>query len=634
MVEDPLDILKHYWNYDTFREPQEEIINNILNGKDTLALLPTGGGKSICFQVPALAKKGICIVISPLVALIRDQVDNLTKKGIKAIALTGGLKSEAVDRLLDNCIHGGYKFLYLSPERLQQELVQQRIKQMEVNLIAVDEAHCISQWGNDFRPAYRNCSVLREFFPHIPVIALTASATKSVRADIIENLQLHEAAVIKKSFARENIAYMVFEEADKLYKTAHILKKNPGTSIVYVRNRKATKAISEYLNKAGIASTFYHGGVTSEEKTIRLQRWLANEVKVMVATNAFGMGIDKPDVRTVIHLHLPENIENYYQEAGRAGRDGKKSFAIVLKNNADNARVKKQFLDVLPDVDFVRLLYKKLNSYFKIPYGEGEYSSFTFNFNDFCATYTLHPSLVYNGMRLLDRNAVIQLSEAFHRKTSIQFIISNSRLFSYLDKNLNVKAITQAILRTYGGIFDHETKINLHLISTKTGTSEKTVRRVLEQLHKDEIISYKAQHTDAEVTFLLPREDDKTINVIAKYITQQRWLKQEQVVAMINYINNDAICKSMQLLSYFGETKTKPCGSCSVCIGKKKSLTTTVRNKIKEAVLMELQKKSLSSRELTGLLLYNERHILTVLADLLEENEICIGKNNTYTITD
>ncbi|MCB0375820.1 MAG: RecQ family ATP-dependent DNA helicase, partial [Sinomicrobium sp.] len=493
---------------------------------------------------------------------------------------------------LDNCMYGGYKFLYLSPERLQQETVQERIRQMQVNLIAVDEAHCISQWGNDFRPAYRRCSILRDFFPQVPVLALTASATGTVVRDIIENLKLREAAVIKKSFARENIAYMVFEEADKLYKTAHILKKNRGGAIVYVTNRKATRDVSEYLNKQGIRSGFYHGGIPMEEKTTRMRRWLNGDIRVMVATNAFGMGIDKPDVRVVIHIHLPETIENYYQEAGRGGRDGKKAFAVLLKNKSDAVRVKKQFLDDFPDVDFMKLLYKKLNNYFQIAYGEGDHSTFVFNFNDFCSAYGFHPALAYNGIKLLDRNSVVSLSEAFNSKTSIRFTVGSRPLLAYLDKHPKIKTITQSILRTYGGIFDHETKINTGLISAKAATTEAAVRQALEQLQADAIIRYNAEHTDAEITFLLPREDDKTINTVAKHIEQQRRLKKRQIDAVMDYVNNDEICKSVQLLAYFGEEQAEACGICSVCIGKK-TRSGNAGSHIEGAVLKELSRAPL-----------------------------------------
>ncbi|SFW18612.1 ATP-dependent DNA helicase RecQ [Sinomicrobium oceani] len=606
----------------------------MLEGRDAFALLPTGGGKSICFQVPALTRDGICIVVSPLVALMQDQVEHLKSKGIKAAALSGGLRYEEVDSMLDNCIYGNYKFLYLSPERLQQDIVLERIRQMPVNLIAIDEAHCISQWGNDFRPAYRNCTVLRELFPAIPVVALTASATARVVDDILENLHMKEATVFRKSFARSNLAYMVFGEEDKHYRLRQILKKNPESSIVYVRNRKAASDIAAHLRSHHITAGFYHGGLSPEEKASGLRQWLNNTNQVMVATNAFGMGIDKPDVKTVVHMHLPESMESYYQEAGRAGRDGEKAFAVVLKNNTDEQALRKQFLESLPDVAFLKLLYKKLNNYFQISYGEGENEAFAFHFNQFCATYGLHPLLAYNGLKLLDRNSVISLSEQFGRKTTVQFIVTNHQLFMYMDKNPRPEHIIQAILRTYGGIFDIETRINPQLIAEKTASDEQRVIAVLQQLEKDEIIAYHAEHTDARITFLVPREDDITIHMIAKEIKQQNKQKKEQVAAVIAYIQNDNTCKSQQILSYFGENNGTECGICSVCIRKKqKGIPGEIAGIIEEEIIKVLRQKSLTSRALVETLTFREAYVLEVLRQLLEKEKIRVNTKNEYEVT-
>ena len=628
----PLDVLKQYWNYDSFREQQEEIINNVMLGNDSFALLPTGGGKSICFQVPALLKSGICIVVSPLIALINDQVENLKKRGIKAIGLTSGLKIGEVDALLDNCIYGNYKFLYLSPERLQQTLVQERIKQMPINLIAIDEAHCISEWGNDFRPAYRNCTILREACPHVPIIALTASATEKVVVDIVENLQLKKVEVFRKSFARPNIAYMVFNENDKLYKLEQILKKNTGSAIVYVRNRKSSINIASHLNTKGITATFYHGGIPIYEKSKRLDEWMTDKVQTMVATNAFGMGIDKPDVRSVIHLNLPDTLESYYQEAGRCGRDGKKAFAVLLKDKNDEHQVKQQFLTVLPDVDFIKLLYNKLNNYFQISYGEGINETFTLKFNEFCKVYNFNTILTYNGMRLLDRYSIINLSETFHKKTSIQFIVSSHHLFMYLDKNPKLEKITQTILRTYGGVFDIETKINTLQIADKLSINEGIVIKTLEQLAKDEIINCKIHDTDAEITFLVPREDNKTINVIAKYIEQQNKLRAKKVQSVIDYINNDTVCKSIQLLNYFGEKNAKPCKTCSVCILKNKNDIKEVLPIVIESILVFLKKEPMTSRQLIQKLTFKEQKIIEALQILLQQDVIAVNAKNEYQI--
>jgi ATP-dependent DNA helicase RecQ len=417
----PKDILTKYWGFDNFRGSQEEIINAILNGQDILGLLPTGGGKSLCFQVPAVMKEGICIVISPLIALIENQVDNLQKLGIKAIGLKGGLKFNEVDKLLDNCIYGSYKFLYLSPERLQQELVQERIKAMNVSLFVIDEAHCISQWGHDFRPAYLNCYILRELHSHPPIVALTATATKRVSDDIIKSLNLEKPYVVKDSFFRKNIGFEVVLTEDKNNHLKQYCQQIKQSTIVYVRSRRKAEEISKYLIKNGLTSTFYHGGIDHKAKTERLNLWLLDKVKVMVATNAFGMGIDKPDVALVIHYQIPDSLENYFQEAGRAGRNGALAKAILLTNTTDKLLVKKQFIEVLPDVNFIKFIYRKLNNFFQIGYGEFTEAVFSLNFNEFCSTYKLNSYLTYNALLTLDRNSVVSLSENFSKKITVKF---------------------------------------------------------------------------------------------------------------------------------------------------------------------------------------------------------------------
>lgn len=630
-MQHPINILERYWNFTRFRPFQEDIINAVISGDDVMALLPTGGGKSLCFQIPALAKDGICIVISPLIALMKNQVQALTDKGIKAIALTSGISHEQLDILLDNCIYGNYKFLYLSPERLQQELVQDRIKQMHVNLIAVDEAHCISQWGNDFRPAYRNIQVLRELKPSVNCVALTASATPEVVEDIITELDFIQPNVFKQSFARPNLAYMVFEENDKYYKLESILKKQNASSIIYVRNRKSTIEVSAFLEKKGISAIYYHGGLSNTEKDNNLYNWLHNKAQVIVATSAFGMGIDKPDVKTVIHLNLPESIESYFQEAGRAGRNGDKAFAVILKNNSDEELVKNQFLKTLPTVTFVKLVYKKLCNYFQIPYGEGVYTTHNFNFNQFCKTYKFNTILAYNALQFLDRTSVINLSKQFNRQTLVQFIVSNPAIFAYLKKHQNSSIVIKSILRTYGGVFDQEVKINTTLIADKTATSEASVFKTLEQLEKDQIITLEASKADAQITFILPREDDKTINVIASILEQQNKVKKRQVTSIIDYVRNDNLCKSMQLLSYFGEKNVEACGICSVCIAGKKSEKTETKQ-IKNAIINLLENGDLSSRALSEKLPFTEKEINTMIQLLLEHHIITITQTNTYKL--
>ncbi|RSK40394.1 RecQ family ATP-dependent DNA helicase [Mangrovimonas spongiae] len=631
-MQQPLDILERFWGYTSFKPLQDVVINDVINGYDTLALMPTGGGKSMCFQIPALIKDGICIVVSPLVALMKDQVQQLNQKGIKALCLTSGISYNDLDTFLDNCIYGNYKFLYLSPERLQQELVQDRIRQMNVNLIAIDEAHCISQWGNDFRPAYKNISLLRELKPHVNCIALTASATEKVVDDIVANLDFVTPKIHKQSFERANLAYMVFHEEDKLYRLETILKKNPASSIVYVRNRKATLDTALKLEQLGLSATYYHGGLSNKEKEKHQHQWINNQKMVMVATNAFGMGIDKPDVKTVIHLHLPESIESYFQEAGRAGRNGNKAFAVILKNDSDKQLVENQFLSILPSIKKVKYIYKKLCNYFQISYGEGSYETFDFKFNHFCKTYELNSLLAYNVLRVLDRTSVIVLSKQFNKKTTVKFVVTDTALFAYLSKqSLKVNLIVKTILRTYGGIFEHDIKINSVLVSSKANIPEDDVITVLKQLEADSIISLHLTTTDAQITFIEPREDDKTINRISHIIKQQNELKHQQVSSILRYIENTTTCRSVQLLSYFGETNAKACGICSVCIQQKTKATPHINN-VKALILHHLKATPKSSRELTELTKISENNIHQAIKQLLEEDVISVTVKNTYKI--
>lgn len=630
-MQHPIEILERYWNFTSFRPLQEDIINSVIDGEDTFALLPTGGGKSLCFQIPALAKDGICIVISPLIALMKDQVQALKDKDIKAMALTSEFSFNDINRMLDNCIYGNYKFLYLSPERLLQEIVQERIRQMNVNLIAVDEAHCISQWGNDFRPAYKNIQLLRELQPSANVIALTASAKNEVVTDIISELDFISPKIFKQSFKRDNLAYMVFDVEDKYHKIEQILLKNKASSIIYVRNRKSTVEISNHLNNQGFTSTIYHGGLSHKERNNSLNNWKSNQKQVMVATNAFGMGIDKPDVKTVIHVNLPESIESYFQEAGRAGRNGKKAFAVILKNKGDEAIVKNQFLNVLPEIDFVKTVYRKLSNYFQISYSEGEFSTHDFNFSEFCKTYKFNTLITFNTLQILDRTSVISLSKQYQKQTTVQVTVSNTTLFSYLEKHLNIAVILKSILRTYGGIFDYPTKINTVLVADKANTSEEHIIQTLIQLEKDNIIELNLKTTDAQVTFLVPREDDKTINRISRTITQQNSLKRKQVFSVIEYINNDNECKSTQLLSYFGEENLTDCGICSVCITKNAVKTDNVESNL-QIVLLTLESGELTSRQLSKLTQLREVELSKTLKLLLEINKIEITTHNTYRI--
>ncbi|MBC6999166.1 ATP-dependent DNA helicase RecQ [Cytophaga sp. FL35] len=630
MITDPRDTLQRYWGFSGFRGSQKKIIQAALNGEDVLALLPTGGGKSICFQVPAMSQEGICIVVSPLVALIHDQVTNLKNRGIKAIALTGGISFEELVQQLDNCLYGGYKFLYLSPERLQQDLVIERIQQMNVNLIAIDEAHCISQWGHDFRPAYLDCGQLRVLLPTTPIMALTATATREVAKDIITHLNLKEPLNVKDSFLRENIAFKVKITEDKLYQLKQLCGRNKSSGIVYTSSRKMTVKLAHYLNSNQISATFFHGGLTKKDKQDKLQQWLNNDVLIMVATNAFGMGVDKPDVGLVVHYQIPDSLENYFQEAGRAGRNGRSAQAILLTNEEDESLLKKQFLGSLPDTSFLKKLYNKLNNYFQISFGEGHNESFQFNFNEFVSIYKLNPYLAYNSLKVLDQYSVISLSESFSKLTSVQFIARKEKIFDYLEVYPRAELAVKTILRTYGGIFDFETKINTHLVAQKTGLPEAQILSILEQLERDEIIAYVSKHNDLDLTFLVPREDDRTINVFAYKVKELNHKKAEKLRAMMKYVHTTSICRSKQLLTYFGERLSDDCKRCDVCLEKYGSNVSII--KVQESITHLLDAGAKSSRILSEHLNIEEPILLKALRSLLEQEKIKINTKNEYEL--
>jgi ATP-dependent DNA helicase RecQ len=629
-MSEALAILQKYWKHDTFRSPQDEIIDSVLDGKDTFGLMPTSGGKSICFQVPALMKDGICLVISPLVALMKDQVQRLQQLNIKAIALTGGIRSDEMITLLDNCEFGNYKFLYLSPERLQSDWILERIKNLPINLIAIDEAHCVSQWGHDFRPAYLKIAHLKTYFPKVPFLALTASATKTVLDDVILQLGLEKPSIFQKSFARKNIAYMVFEVEDKLYRMQQILKKNPQPSIIYVRNRKSCSETASQLQSLGFKSTYYHGGLSSKEKEKNMSLWMNEEVQIMVATNAFGMGIDKSNVKTILHVHLPESMESYYQEAGRAGRNEEKAFAIILTSPSDKIQAQSQFINVLPDKQILTQIYIKLCTYFQIAYGEGINEQFSFNLNHFCQKYGFPTLKTFNAIQFLDRQGILSLSQEYSEKITMQFLIESKEVIRYMSLNPNEEPVILSLLRTYPGIYESQTAINLSLIAKKASCEEVVIHSILEKLKGLDIIDYHKKNNDATIIFNEVREDERTINRVSKYLENQNKQKVAQFESVLHYINEKKVCKSKLILDYFGEKAETDCGICSYCISKKNKSTDT--SLISKKIIELLKTQELNSREIQKLTKNSQDDIIFALQNLLENNKIAVKPNNKYTL--
>lgn len=631
----PESILKTYWGFENFKPAQKTAVEAALSQKDVCVFLPTGGGKSICFQVPALSMPGICLVISPLLALMKDQVENLKNKGIKAMYLEGGMSYRDVDQSLDNCIYGNYKFLYLSPERLQQEIVQTRISKMNVNLIAVDEAHCISQWGHDFRPAYRNISLLREIQPGINMMALTATATASVKKDIASELQLKNVVEVSESFRRSNIALKKIQTADKHFEILNQLQDLKTNSIVYVRNRSKTVEIAEFLNKNGLKSDFFHGGIYTSEKNKKLKSWLDEQTQIMVATNAFGMGIDKSNVGKVIHYHLPESLESYFQEAGRAGRDETYAEAVIIYNESDKIRLQNQFIKTIPDFQSLQNVYKALMRYFRIAYGEGENEIFDFNFYEFCKQYQLNTILTYNTLNLLDRLSVITLSKTFQKKSKVKFLVNSEQVLDYIEDNDQYALLTRTILRTYGGVFDNELILNVKMISKKTGFSEQEIFTQLEALHQQKILDAKIIKQDMSITLLMPREDKYTLNPLREYTSQYRENKLRKAEYVLDYVDESEICLQNFILEYFDENTKKNCGICSICLQNKQLKSKhkkTSSKEIQSFILKKLDHNEMSSRDLVNSESFEKNKVLEVIQKLLEHNIIEITNSNTYKL--
>ncbi len=623
------EVLQKYWQYDAFRKPQEEIIQAVLNQKNVLALLPTGGGKSLCYQIPGLLQKGVCIVVSPLIALMQDQVLSLEKKGIKAIAITSKLSEKEIVTAFDNMLYGNIKFLYLSPEKLQSTFIQSKIKQLQINLIAVDEAHCISEWGHDFRSSYLKINILKDLLPTVNIIALTATATKIVEQDIIHYLDLKQVQVFKESFVRSNLAYQVYKTEAVSFKVKQMLKKIQKPTILYVYTRKQTKEWSDYLNQQNFAATYYHGGMTSNEKELSYTNWISEKTPIMVATNAFGMGIDKGNVKLVVHLSIPRSIENYMQEAGRAGRDGTKSFAVLLYNDATIHSFTQQIDKSIISISFLKEVYFYLNQHFRVANGEMPEQRFVLDLPFFCMKYHLDVVQTYNAIMMLDREGVLQFETDFQIQSTVQFICSNRELLRYEEDKFQLKDLIHSLLRLYGGIFDNSIFIDEYILAKKLQVSKQKIVQLLQVLKEDHIINYHKKNTVSAITFLVMREDDRVINRISKSVHKRNALKLEKKETILHYIQNETVCRSIQLLQYFDEQKNEKCGYCDVCLQEKKVKPNF--NKIQNAVLTLLQDKgSLNAKEIILELLYYEQDIIETIQFLLENDKIILNKKNQY----
>lgn len=563
-------ILRDYWGYASFRPLQEEIMQSVWEGRDTLGLMPTGGGKSMTFQVPVMAMKGICLVVTPLIALMKDQVDNLRERGIKAAAVYSGMSRDEIITTLENCIFGDFKFLYVSPERLSSDIFMVKLQAMDVCLLVVDESHCISQWGYDFRPSYLKISGIREQLEGVPVLALTATATREVVNDIQEKLHFKEINVFRTSFARENLSYVVRSADNKMSELVHILQTVPGKSIVYVRSRKQTKEIAQSLRKAGISADFFHAGLSYEDKIFKQNAWKVGAQRVIVSTNAFGMGIDKGDVRTVIHMDLPNSLEEYFQEAGRAGRDGERSYAIILYTKADSTKLRKRITDAFPDRDFITRVYEALGNYFQVAVGAGYNDVYDFSLHEFCLPYQLPFLQTHHALKILELAGYIEYTEEIDMRSRLQFLIYRDELYSlHLDKATD--ELLHTILRNYTGVFSDDVYIDESLLAARTGKSRKEVCELLISLSRMRYIRYIPQKKTPFIVFTTSREETHFVSISRAVYEERKKRFEKRIHSMIDYVEETEVCRSSMLLVYFGENNSKDCGHCDVCLKKNES---------------------------------------------------------------
>ncbi len=628
-----LKILVKYWGHSSFRPLQEEIINSVLNNNDTLALLPTGGGKSITFQVPALIKEGICIVVSPLIALMKDQVENLKKNGIPAGAIYSGMHSDEIESVYNNCIHNKFKFLYISPERLATDAFKHLIALLNVNILTIDEAHCISQWGYDFRPPYLKIAEIRTLIPNVPILALTATATPDVVNDIMDKLNFRKPLLLKASFVRRNLSYSVLKENDKTTKLLQTIKSSSGSSIIYVRSRKKCRELSEIINQNNIKSTYYHAGLNARERTKRQESWSNNQIRVMVSTNAFGMGIDKADVSLVIHYDLPDSIESYFQEAGRAGRNGKPANGIVLYNNMDINNSIKRLKNSFPEISQIKKIYNALGNYFQIPEGSGKDIGFDFQLTDFCNSLNLKLVETYSAIKILEREGFIYFIESSGQYSQIMINIKKSDLYIFQVENSDSDRLIKEILRSYSGVFTEFVNINENLIAKRTEISKDEVVKKLNYLNKLKILKYIPIKLNPQIVFTSDRLAIKNIQLEQDNYKNLKIAAEKRLQSLLNFLSNYLQCRSQQLLAYFGENKSIRCGICDVCNQKSKMMVNDIEFvRIKDFIEKELKHDNLHLYELVARTAkFNEDDVISTLQWLIDNNNIVRLKDEKLT---